>query len=212
VPGIAGAAGAGPRVAADCLALARLVALHIVLDDCWLDFESRLERNAALAFLARPDTAHLVEQTPRIGYRDDDGEYREHVFDLQVTKTDRTKWAIFVKPSELVRPAHKRMLHLIAEQTSPQVIQKILIVTEKKLRRADLYNAELIQEVRRDPDPADDKKIAGLIGAMARPVKIDDLVKASELDGSGFRAVVRAIAAGRMRAHQARHDRPLRLG
>jgi hypothetical protein len=140
-----------------------------------------------------------VEQTPRIVYRDDDGEYREHVFDLQVTKTDRTKWAIFVKPSELVRPAHKRMLRLIAEQTSPQVIQKILIVTEKKLRRADLYNAELIQEVRRDPDPDDDKKIARIIGAMTGPVKIDDLVKASGLDGYGFRAVVRAIAAGKVR-------------
>jgi hypothetical protein len=172
---------------------------HIVLDECWLDFESHLERNVALAFLARHDTAQVVEQTPRVVYRDDDGKYREHVFDLLVTKTDRTKVAVFVKPSALYRPEHRRMLKLIAEQMSPQVAHEVLPVTEKKLRRADLYNAEFIQEVSRDPDPDDDAVIAGLISDLTGPVKIDDLVEASGLDGYGFRAIVRAIAAKKIR-------------
>jgi len=172
---------------------------HIVLDDCWLDFESRLERNVALSFLARPDTARVVEQTPRVVYRDDDGEWHEHVFDLYVTRRDGVKSAVFVKPSALLRPAHRRMLELIAAQMSPQIAQMVLIVTEKKLDRAALYNAELIQEVGRDPDPDDDAAIAGLISGMTGPLKIDDLVEASGLHGYGFRAVVRAIAAGKVR-------------
>lgn len=172
---------------------------HIVLDECWLDFESRLERNVFLAFLARPDTAHLVEQTPRLVYRDDDGEYREHTFDLQITKTDGLKCAVFVKPSKLVRPEHRRMLNLLAEQTSPRVIQKILIITEEKLTRADLHNAELIQEVSRFPDASDDAAIFDLIGQMTGTAKIGDLVEASGLNGYGFRALVRALAAGEVR-------------
>ncbi len=34
---------------------------HIALSDRIIDFESRLERNAMLAFLARPDTARLTD-------------------------------------------------------------------------------------------------------------------------------------------------------
>lgn len=172
---------------------------HIVLEDCWLDFESRLERNAALVFLARPDTAHVVEQTPRVVYRDDDGTFHEHIFDLRVTRTDGTKVAVFVKPSKLVRATMRRMLELIAEQMSPQVAQKILLLTEKKLSRADLYNAEFIQEARRDPDPADDAAIATLIAGMTGQVMIEELIEASGRDGYGLRAVVCAIGAGKLR-------------
>lgn len=173
---------------------------HVVLDDRWLDFESRLERNVFLAFAARHDTRHLVEQTPRVVFRDDDGVYREHVFDLQVTKTDGLKYACFVKPAALVRPIHRRMLALIAEQTSPKVVQRILPpITERKLTAVDLYNAEIIQEYLRFPDPDDDEVVCDLIGRMREPTKIDDLVNASGLHGYGFRAVVRAIAARKVR-------------
>ena len=172
---------------------------HIALDDRLVDFESRLERNVVLAILARPNTAHVVEQTPRVTYVDDDGKTHEHVFDLRVIRTDRTKVAVFVKPSELVRPAHRRMLRLIAEQMSPEVANEVLLVTERKLSRADLYNAELIQEVRREPDPDDDAVVARLISDMTGPVNISDLIEISGLHGYAFRAIVRAIAAGEIR-------------
>lgn len=169
---------------------------HIVLEDCVLDFESRLERNVALAFLARPDTRHIVEQTPRVQYVNDDGEVQEHVFDLMVTRKDDVKVAVFVKPFDLLRPWMHRMLERIKEQLSPSVAQKLLVVTEKKLSRADVYNAELIQEVGRQPFPEDDARIAELIAGMTRPAAIADLVEPSGLHGSGFRSAVRAIAAG----------------
>jgi hypothetical protein len=170
---------------------------HIVLENgYWLDFESRLERNVALAFLARPDTVDVVEQTPCVEYVDDDGELHEHTFDLCVTRAGGAKTVVFVKPSALLRPAHRRMLHLIAEQMSPQVAQQVLLVTEKKLNRADLYNAEFIQEVKREPNSDDDAVIARLITGMHGRVGIADLVEASGLHGQGFRAIVRAIAAG----------------
>lgn len=172
---------------------------HIVLDDCLLDFESRLERDVALAFLARPDTASVVEQSPIVEWVDDDGTVHEHVFDLHVTKTDGTRVAVFVKPSKLVKPSMRRMLVLIAAQMSPLVAQRVLLVTERKLSRADRHNAELIQEVRREPYPEDDAVIADLIASLDGPVRIADLVEDSGLHGFGFRAVVRGIADGKLR-------------
>jgi len=172
---------------------------HIVLGEFRLDFESRLERHVALAFRARPDTKDLVEQTPRVLYRDDDGVVREHIFDLLVTAWNGMKTAVFVKPSALWRPSMKRMLELIAAQISPQVANRVLPFTEKKLSRADRHNAELIQEYCRQPDADDDAAIAQLIAAMTGPTAIKDLVEDSGLNGYGYRAVVRAIAAGAVR-------------
>ena len=116
-----------------------------------------------------------------------------------MTKTDGTRTAVFVKPSQLVKPSMRRMLDLIAAQMSPRVAQRVLLVTERKLGRADRHNAELIQEVRREPYPEDDAVIADLLADMDGPVRIADLVEDSGLNGFGFRAVVRAIADGKLR-------------
>ena len=172
---------------------------HIVLVECLLDFESRLERNVALAVLARPDTDWVVEQSPRVEWVDDDGEVHEHTFDLHVMRTDGTRSAVFVKPSELFKPSMRRMLKLIATQMSPSVAQQVVPITEKNLTRADLHNAELIQEVRREPYREDDAVIADLVADLNGPVRIAELVENSGLNGFGFRAVVRAIADGKLR-------------
>jgi hypothetical protein len=81
---------------------------------------------------------------------------------------------------------------------SPKIAGELLIVTEKKFSRADLYNAELIHSVFRTPFPEDDKVILALIRKMKGPAPIADLVAKSGLQGYGFNAVVRAIAAGHL--------------
>jgi hypothetical protein len=81
---------------------------------------------------------------------------------------------------------------------SPDIADELLIVTEKRLSRADKYNYELYYAVHRQKWPADDAVVASLIRKLKGPKPIEKIVKASKLDGYGFNAVVRAIAAGKL--------------
>jgi hypothetical protein len=71
-------------------------------------------------------------------------------------------------------------------------------VTEKRLSRADRYNYELYYAVHREEWPEDDAVVASLIKKLKGPAPIEKIVEKSKLDGYGFNAVVRAIAAGRL--------------
>ena len=171
----------------------------LIADNRCIEFESGLERKATLVFLARPDTRRVIEQSPKVEWVDEDGEVHEHIFDLQVDVRDGVRIAVDVKPSAKVKSSGIRRLHqTIAPQMSPNVAGKLLVVTEKKFSRADLYNAELIHSVFRDPFSEDDKVILGLIRKMKGAAPIAELVAKSKLQGYGFNAVVRAIAAGHL--------------
>jgi hypothetical protein len=175
----------------------------LIADNRCIEFESRLERNVTLVFLARPDTLRVIEQSPRVEWVDENGGVREHIFDLQVDRRDGVRIAADVKPSAKVSSSGIRRLHsAIAVQMSPKVAGQLLVITEKKLSRADLYNAELIHSVFRNHFPDDDKVILALIRKMKGPAPISDLVAQSGLQGYGFNAVVRAIAAGHLSLEQ----------
>jgi hypothetical protein len=173
---------------------------HIIVDNVRVDFESRLEKFTALVFRARPDTAGLVEQTPRVIYVDDDGVVREHVCDLRVTRTDGFRIAVLVKPDAKVASSGvERIRDLVAEQMPPDVADGVLLFSEKNMSRADRFNGEWIQAACSCPNPNDDAIIAGLLKRMNGETIIEDLVQQSGLQGFGFRAVTRAIADGRLR-------------
>lgn len=171
----------------------------LIIDDRCVEFESRLERKAILVVRARTDTLKVVEQSPRVEFVDGDGVLREHVFDLLVTASHR-KIAIDVKPAAKVKSSGIRDLHrIIAPQMPPGIADELLVMTEKKFKRADLYNAELIHAAFRQNYPKDDEAVLRLIGRMKGPASIADLVARSKLHGYGFNAIVRAIGSGRLR-------------
>jgi hypothetical protein len=175
----------------------------LIADNRCIEAESRGERNATLKFLADPTTLKVVEQSPRIEWVDDEGEIHPHTFDLLVTRriSRRTisKVAVDVKPSAKVKSSGIKQLHAtIAQQMDPGVADELLVFTEKKLTRSDLYNVELFHAVFKQHYPEDDKAILGLIKKMKDPAPIAHLVKASGLAGYGFNAIARAIAVGHL--------------
>lgn len=168
-----------------------------------LPWESRGERNALLKFLADRDTIRVVGQSPRVEWVDRDGVVHEHVFDILVTKrVSRAvvkRVAVDVKPAAKVKSSGIRGLHqTLAQQMSPEVADELLVFTEKKLTRPDLYNIELFHAVFKQEYPDDDKLILRLIAKMKGPAPIAGLVAASKLEGYGFNAVARAIAVGHL--------------
>jgi hypothetical protein len=174
-----------------------------VADDRKIAWESRGERNALLKFLADRRTLKVVEQSPRVEWVDQYGEVHEHVFDLLVTsrvgRNGTKRVAVDVKPSAKVKSSGIIRLHrTIAQQLSPEVADEILLFTEKRLSRPDLYNVELFHGVFKQEYPDDDKVILGLIRKMKGPAPIADLVSKSGLGGYGFNAVARAIAVGHL--------------
>jgi len=164
-----------------------------------IPFESGHERGFILAYLAQRATKTVIEQSPRFEYVDEDGVCHEHIFDLLVILHDGKRIAIDVKPHALLASSNLKALHeRIAGQMSPDIADELLIVTEKRLSRADKYNYELYYTVHRQKWPKDDAVVASLIKKLKGPTEITRIVKASKLDGYGFNAVVRAIASGQL--------------
>jgi hypothetical protein len=164
-----------------------------------IPFESDHECGFILAYLAQRATKTVIEQAPRFEYVDDDGVCHEHIFDLLVILHSGKRIAIDVKPHKLLTSSNLKAVHkLIAGQMSPDIADELLIVTLKRLSRANKYNYELYYAVHRQKWPEDDAVVAALIRKLKGPTPIEKIVKASKLDGYGFNAVVRAIAAGQL--------------
>jgi hypothetical protein len=176
-----------------------------IFDGKRVNFESRGEYKAASIIRARPDTLRVVEQSPKIEYLDADGKVRTHVFDLQVFRIGHCIVAVDVTPAALVETRGIRELHaLIAPQISRRVATSLLVFTERMYTRADLYNAELMHAVGRQHFPEDDEAILKLVSRMKGPALVADLVSKSRLNGYGFNAIVRAIAAGHLKVTERR--------
>jgi hypothetical protein len=171
-----------------------------VIDNVAVNAESRLERKGILVLRARPDTVRIVEQSPQVAFVDADGETHLHTFDALVSRTDRKKIAVDIKPSKLVRSSGIRELHtLLIRQIPHRTADALLVMTDRMFTAADFYNAELMNMVAKQEFPEDDAIILDLVRRMKAAAPIADLVKRSGLHGYGFNAVVRAIAAGHLR-------------
>ncbi|OKO80972.1 hypothetical protein AC630_14990 [Bradyrhizobium sp. AS23.2] len=163
-------------------------------------YEAELELNFALLAAMRPDVAEVAEQPSAVTYVDDDGRERRHTFDFQLKLTTGTIGLVAVKPAALVEHTGiGRTVELIAEQMPPSRADWVLLFTDLDLSPIDLFNAQVVHHARRDPWPEDDAALAQLLSRLKGETTIGELVTASRLGGYGFDAVVRAIAAGKLR-------------
>jgi hypothetical protein len=104
-----------------------------------------------------------------------------------------------VKPLALVEKSGiDRIVRQVAAQISPATADFVLLVTEEDLTPVDNFNAEVIHSAQKRNSPKQDAVVAGLAKKLRSETTIADLVDASGLGGSGFWAVVRAVAAGRL--------------
>ena len=160
-------------------------------------FESHLELMVLFLLAVMPSVAQIIDQPPAVTYTDDAGIARRHTFDFLVYLTDGTRIYVAVKPAEKVeRSGIRRTVELIAQQLPPAIADRIVIVTDTDFTRVDRYNAQQAFECLRFPISADDDLIERMTSTLLGSVKIADLVSASGLGGTGFRAVVRCIATG----------------
>lgn len=157
-----------------------------------MEIESHTELCTALVTIARPDVVGLENQVP-FEWVKPDGKTATHHFDFRVLMVDGSRRAIMVK-SEFRRrqPEVQRELAQIAAQVTPEFADEVVIMTERDLDPVELFNAEMMHEMRR-PDPEADAAARRIMGEMVASAQIQDLVDAIGLGARGFRAVVRLI-------------------
>lgn len=159
--------------------------------------ESNVELKAVHVLLARHDVVHLREQAEPVSYVDAEGVDRLHFFDFVATLDTGEKVAVAVRPHErALRHDLDGTLRQIAAQMDATVADRVVHMSERHLPRDLVEDAKLLRAVRRDNRPDDDKAVAAIVATLNGVVTVDGLVRASGLDGRGFRAVVRLIGDG----------------
>jgi hypothetical protein len=157
-----------------------------------MDVDSHTELCVALVTLARPDVVDLENQVP-FNWVQPNGKPATHFFDFRAVMADGRRRAIMVK-SEYRRRRSKvqEELGLIAAQVTPDFADEVVVMTERDINPVELFNAEMMHEMRRS-DPEADSTARRIVGAIVASVRIQDLVEAIGLGARGFRAVVRLI-------------------
>lgn len=162
-----------------------------------LIFESHLERKAASVLVARPDIVHLWDQPPAVNYKDYDGSWRRHTFDFLATRRCGTRFAIAVKPAELVKLRNfDARLRLIAQQVPPSYATGVILVTEKMISDDDFSNSLLLRSVLLDTDFEAYELLTSIVGSLNGATTVAHLGKTLRRNNGGFRAVVRLISEG----------------
>lgn len=167
---------------------------------------SQGERETCLLALAMPELWNLFDQPKPVGFVDSDGRQRTHRFDFLAEFKDGRRVAIAVKPAERVERLNFRTtLQAIKRDLPIGFADSVVLVTEQERHKAEVRNAELLNFFRRCSDPDADDVIADLIGNLFGEVPISDLVQKSEMGARAFRAVFRAIYAGKLIANTREH-------
>lgn len=157
-----------------------------------MDVESNTELKVALVTLARPDVMDLENQV-LFQWVTPEGSTATHHFDFRALMADGTRRAIMVK-SEYRRqqPKEQRELAQIAAQVTPDFADEVVVMTERDIDPVELFNAEIMHEMRHS-DLEADAAARRVMGEMVASAQIQDVVEAIGLGARGFRAVVRLI-------------------
>ncbi|WP_316206805.1 MULTISPECIES: hypothetical protein [unclassified Bradyrhizobium] len=160
-----------------------------------VNFESRPERFAGEAFAMDPAIAFILEQPPRVAYRDG-GTVLHHTFDFYTEKACGTRTLTAIKHSRRVeRSGIRRIVKLIAEQIGRRAADEIALMTELDFSASERFNAELAHEVKRFPVRAHDEHVRQVAAEIQGVVTVSDIVALSGLGAEGFRSIVRLIAS-----------------
>lgn len=164
---------------------------------------SQGERETCLLLLAMPDLWNLFDQPKTVSFVDIDGKQRTHRFDYLAQFKDGSRVACAVKPQEKVeRLNFKSTLAAIRRDLPVGFADKVMLVTERERHRVEVLNAELLNFFRRCPDTEADSVISDLIDRLFGEISLAELISKSGLGARAFRAVFRAIYAGKLNANK----------
>lgn len=160
-------------------------------------FESRLEWDAALLFLARTDVVDLIEQPFKIGYVDRHGKSRHHIFDYLVETVEGARIAVAVKPAVRARKiGFADDLCVIANQLPTNLADQVCLFTDEHYEPWQAWNAHHLHACRRTADTEADCMLATTAEKLRGAVSLGDLVTMIGLEGRGYKAVIRGLFSG----------------
>ncbi|MEP3342954.1 MAG: hypothetical protein ABJO09_11665 [Hyphomicrobiales bacterium] len=162
-------------------------------------FESMAEfRTLALSIL-RPDIEDVWDQPPAVTYLNARGQIKSHTFDFMLKTRAGEQIAVAVKSyARAVSSNFREELELIGQQLPEGYADEIVLITERDLSKTAATSATRCLHSTRLTDPEADNAISSVVSSSAFPTTIERLVEASGLFGRGYRALLRAIADGRL--------------
>lgn len=166
--------------------------------------ESHLEQQWVHCLNAHPKTRSLREQVA-FEWQDDAGDLRTHYFDLFVEQTDDRLIAYTVKPEIFLRAGFMDRMACIASQARESgFVHDVRLLTDADLDPVELSNARLTYAMRA-PDPGADSAAAAVVAAMSGIATLGELTSRIGLDARGYRALIRLVRAGILRATRHEH-------
>ncbi|WP_274426872.1 hypothetical protein [Chelativorans sp. YIM 93263] len=142
--------------------------------------ESLLEAKAMTVLLARRDVRELWEQPKAVWYVDHERVKRKHTFDLLAVFDDGCRVAYAVKPFWRVRRTRLDVeIELIRRQSLARIADKAVILTERQISRARVYNAENVLRARRMRNEEDCARLLRIASTIEGLVRVHDLLKAA---------------------------------
>eukprot|EP01037_Dinobryon_pediforme_P019444 gene19444-19864_t len=160
-----------------------------------IECESNIERKAALVLLTHPDVKNVLEQPESVPYYDEMGTVHKHTFDFLVFIKDGMRRAVAVKDS--VTAIEKKLHELIdriGEQNST-FADEFLVLTDADLSPSQVFNANLIYQMRRTSNPEVDAVVRSIVSQLIGSMTIRNIVAQSKKAGLGFQSIVRLIDA-----------------
>lgn len=155
--------------------------------------------HTALVLLAQRNVVDLVDQPSPITYRTRDGIQHRHTFDFLATLDNGQRIAIECKAQwRADRDDLDGFYRSLADQVPCTFAHRIRIVTEASFSHAQIQDATLLYDCRRDPDDAFDAAVRAMAGGLFGSVPVAKLVDRIGRgdDGAAFRAIVRAVGSG----------------
>lgn len=172
----------------------------IPFDNRLIECESGLEAKTVYVFLGRSDVVDIREQPPRLRFIDDAGDECWHYVDLIVTFSDGTRYAVLVKPLAKVESSGlRRIRDLLAAQAPRSFADYYVIVSEDKLPRTLVFNGRKFADVRLHGPFSGHPDVRAMHRVVTQRMTVAAAIERANLDGRGFRALVRCAIDGHVR-------------
>lgn len=165
-----------------------------------ISLEAILERKCAQHYLAMPSTVHVWAQADPIVYTDQNGDTKQHTFDIMVESNDGHITAVAVKPYAIaLRKRLDLTLQRIAACITPDFANEVALFTDRTISRQVEDNNSRFHAYRRQSDIEAETALQRIMCGLKGTISINDLVQAVGLDGRGFWAIFIAIYEGVLR-------------
>lgn len=161
-------------------------------------FDSRGEMNLELVLLACPEVVDVEDQPEPVRYRDENGRWREHTFDVRATMRDGWRTAYAFKAAARAA-AFAPELAVIARHVPKSFADEVVLVTERDLDPIEVQTAEMVLNFRRHRWPEVDAAVGETARGLRGATTIAEIVAATGFAGRAFRSVVLHIADGHLR-------------